>query len=311
MAFNWKTFWTRALTALIFVAVMMAGLLYNEWSFLLLITLIHFGCWREYLKLIEKIFGGSFHVYVKLGFCLTGYHLLLLCCGSLQLSGYTLSSSFSLPFLLAGLVLLATGMFQQRLHLKAFGAAALGLVYISLSWALLLLLRYTTDINIMKDAAQASRSGFFIPVLLIVAIWINDTCAYLVGSMIGRTPFSKISPKKTVEGTVGGMLLCVAAITLVLQFWFQWQALLAVSLIAAVAGTAGDLLESKLKRMAGVKDSGRIMPGHGGFMDRFDSLLVTIPFVWLFFAILSWFLGDIQIHHGAPVALLTIPGPGY
>ena len=84
------------------------------------------------------------------------------------------------------------------------------------------------------------------------------------------------------EGTVGGMLLCVAAITLILQYWFQWQALLGISLIAAITGTAGDLLESKLKRMAGVKDSGHIMPGHGGFMDRFDSLLVAIPFVWLF-----------------------------
>ncbi|WP_018629682.1 phosphatidate cytidylyltransferase [Niabella aurantiaca] len=282
MAFNWKTFWTRAFTALIFVAVMMAGLLYNEWSFLILISLIHFGCWREYLKLIEKIFGASFHPYTKLGFCLTGYHLLLLCCGSLQWSGYTLASSFSLPFLLAGLVLLVIGIFQQRIHLKALGAGALGLVYISLSWALLLLLRYSTGIDIMKEATRSALSGFFIPVLLIVAIWINDTCAYLVGSMIGITPFSKISPKKTIEGTIGGALLCIAAITLVLQYWFQWPVLLGISLIAAVAGTAGDLLESKLKRVAGVKDSGSIMPGHGGFMDRFDSLLVAIPFAWLF-----------------------------
>ncbi|MBO9591924.1 MAG: phosphatidate cytidylyltransferase [Niabella sp.] len=282
MAFNWKTFWTRAFTALIFVAVMMAGLLYNEWSFLILISLIHFGCWWEYLQLIEKIFGVSFHSYIKLGFCLTGYHLLFLCCGSLQWWGFSLASSFSLPFLLAGLVLLVTGMFRQRIHVKALGAAALGFVYISLSWALLLSLRYTTEIHIMKDPAQNVMSGFFIPILLIVAIWINDTCAYLVGSMIGKTPFSKISPKKTMEGTVGGMLLCVAAITLILQYWFQWQALLGISLIAAITGTAGDLLESKLKRMAGVKDSGHIMPGHGGFMDRFDSLLVAIPFVWLF-----------------------------
>lgn len=282
MAFNWKTFWTRAFTALVFVAVMMAGLLYNEWSLLLLVSLIHFGCWWEYLRLIEKIFGVSFHPNMKLGFCLTGYHLLLLCCGSLQWVGYPVASSFSLPFLLAGLVLLVISIFQQRIHLRALGAAALGFVYISLSWALLLLLRYSTEIYIMKEASQNAMSGFFIPVLLIVAIWINDTCAYLVGSMIGKTPFSKISPKKTTEGTIGGALLCVVAITFILQYWFQWQVLLGISLIAAVAGTAGDLLESKLKRMAEVKDSGSIMPGHGGFMDRFDSLLVAIPFVWLF-----------------------------
>ncbi|AHF17716.1 phosphatidate cytidylyltransferase [Niabella soli] len=281
MAFNWKTFWTRAFTALIFVAVMMGGLLYNEWSFFLLIAVIHFGCWWEYLKLVEQIYKVPFHPYIKFGFCLTGFHMLLFFCNRLQVQGYNIVNSFSLPFLIAGLVLLAAGIFKQRVHLKATGVAAFGLIYISLSWGLLLQLRYSTAIPIMKDTAQ-SASGFFIPVLLIVAIWINDTCAYLVGSMIGKTPFSKISPKKTLEGTIGGMLLCVAAITFILQYWFQWPVLLGIAVIAAIAGTAGDLLESKIKRMAGVKDSGHIMPGHGGFLDRFDSLLVAIPFVWVF-----------------------------
>ncbi|MBO9618653.1 MAG: phosphatidate cytidylyltransferase [Niabella sp.] len=285
MAFNWKTFWTRAFTALIFVAVMMGGLLYNEWSFFLLIAIIHFGCWWEYLKLVEQIYNELFHPYIKFGFCLTGFHVLVLFCNQLQVQGYSVANSFSLPFLIAGVVLLITGIFKQRMHLKKMGIAALGLIYISLSWGLLLQLRYSIDIPIMKDRAQ-SDSGFFIPVLLIVAIWINDTCAYLVGSMIGKTPFSKISPKKTLEGTIGGMLLCVAAITLILQYWFLWPVLLGIAVIAAIAGTAGDLLESKLKRMAGVKDSGHIMPGHGGFLDRFDSLLVAIPFVWIF--LLLW-----------------------
>lgn len=199
MAFNWKTFWTRAFTALIFVAVMMGGLLYNEWSFFLLIAVIHFGCWWEYLKLVEQIYKVPFHPYIKFGFCLTGFHMLLFFCNRLQVQGYNIVNSFSLPFLIAGLVLLAAGIFKQRVHLKATGVAAFGLIYISLSWGLLLQLRYSTAIPIMKDTAQ-SASGFFIPVLLIVAIWINDTCAYLVGSMIGKTPFSKISPKKHWRG---------------------------------------------------------------------------------------------------------------
>ncbi|ANH82621.1 phosphatidate cytidylyltransferase [Niabella ginsenosidivorans] len=287
MAFNWKTFWTRALTALIFVAVMMGGLLYNEWSFFLLIAVIHFGCWWEYLKLVEKICGQPFHPYLKLGFCLAGFHILLLFCNGLRLWGYALQQNFSLPFLIAGLVLLITGIFnQQRISIKATGIAAFGFLYISLSWGLLLQLRCSTDIHIMTNPGRVADSGFYIPVLLIIAIWINDTCAYLVGSMIGRTPFSKISPKKTLEGTIGGMLLCIAAVTLALQYWFQWRALLGISLVAAIAGTAGDLLESKMKRLAGVKDSGHIMPGHGGFMDRFDSLLIAIPFVWVF--LLLW-----------------------
>jgi phosphatidate cytidylyltransferase len=118
-------------------------------------------------------------------------------------------------------------------------------------------------------------------------MWINDTMAYLVGSWIGKTPFSPISPKKTWEGTIGGIILCVAVVTLLTRYIFilrdfhviHW---LMISLIASVTGTLGDLLESKLKRKAGVKDSGNIMPGHGGFLDRFDSLLIATPFVWLY-----------------------------
>ena len=111
--------------------------------------------------------------------------------------------------------------------------------------------------------------------------------AYIVGSLIGKTPFSKISPKKTWEGTVGGAILCVVVIALLGYYTapangYHVQHWIVIALIAAVIGTAGDLLESKLKRVANVKDSGHIMPGHGGFLDRFDSLLLAIPFVWLY-----------------------------
>lgn len=129
-----------------------------------------------------------------------------------------------------------------------------------------------------------------IPLGIIFSIWVNDTMAYLVGSLIGKTPLTKISPKKTWEGTIGGIILCVIAVgflypLLVSAFtgvnvksvhWFIIPA------ICAIFGTLGDLFESKLKRMAGVKDSGNFMPGHGGFLDRFDSLLGATPFVWLY-----------------------------
>ena len=151
--------------------------------------------------------------------------------------------------------------------------------------------------------------GWVIPVVLIAAIWINDTMAYIVGSFIGKTPLSSISPKKTWEGTIGGMILAILFIGFVfppivnsylegaltsdqpgfhvflkvdgtvIQVGYHW---FVIPAIAAIAGTAGDLFESKLKRMANVKDSGHIMPGHGGFLDRFDSLLFAIPFVWLY-----------------------------
>jgi len=136
--------------------------------------------------------------------------------------------------------------------------------------------------------------GWMVPIVLIASIWINDTMAYIVGSFIGKTPFSKISPKKTWEGTIGGMILCVLVIGFVVVpilmgntagdillrdtrvNWFI------IAALAAIFGTLGDLLESKIKRMADVKDSGQIMPGHGGFLDRFDSLLIATPVVWLY-----------------------------
>ena len=290
MAFNWQTFWTRAFTALIFAAVIAAGFLYSEWSFFILIAIIHFGCWYEYGKLIEKIHNTFFHPYIVWGCALIGFHLILLFSDGLLLSYYSVKDSFTLSFLLAGSVLMLMGIFKRyRVTGRAIGALALGLLYISLSLGLLLHLRLSEDIRVLNDGESLLNrpNGFYIPILIIVAIWINDTMAYLVGSAIGKTPFSKISPKKTLEGTIGGMALCVLALTFVLKPWFNWQALLGISLIAAVFGTMGDLLESKIKRMAGVKDSGKIMPGHGGFLDRFDSLLIAAPVIWVFLQVIK------------------------
>jgi phosphatidate cytidylyltransferase len=124
-----------------------------------------------------------------------------------------------------------------------------------------------------------------LPCAILFSIWINDTSAYLVGSFIGKTPFSKISPKKTWEGTIGGGLLCILIIALLGKFIPIAQKIdvihwIAISSLCAVFGTIGDLIESKLKRIADIKDSGSFMPGHGGFLDRFDSLLIATPFVW-------------------------------
>ena len=290
MAFNWQTFWTRAFTALIFVAVMAAGLLYNEWSLFVLISIIHFGCWYEFGKLVEKIHKTFFHPYIIWGFALIGFHVLLFFSDGLQLSYYSVKDSFALSFLLAGTVLLLMGIFKRyKVTTKAIGALALGVLYISLSLGLLLHLRLSEDIKVLTggEFLLNQSNGFYIPILIIVAIWINDTMAYLVGSAIGRTPFSKISPKKTLEGTLGGMLLCVLAMVFILKPWFEWRILLGISIIVAIFGTVGDLLESKIKRMAGVKDSGRIMPGHDGFLDRFDSLLIAVPVVWIFLQVMK------------------------
>ncbi|MGI9139380.1 MAG: phosphatidate cytidylyltransferase [Sediminibacterium sp.] len=125
--------------------------------------------------------------------------------------------------------------------------------------------------------------GYTIPLILIVTIWVNDTAAYLIGSIIGRTPLSKISPNKTWEGTIAGIIISVLLVTKIAGQYIPLseQSIFLISIVASSAGTLGDLVESKLKRLAGVKDSGTMMPGHGGFLDRFDSILLATPFVWL------------------------------
>lgn len=285
MAFNWQTFKTRTLTAIVFAAVMLTGLLWNQWSFFVLFSIIHFGCWWEYLRLIEKINHIVFHPYFKMGWIVVGYGLMLQFSGIYEINGYGLKQNFSLPVSGAGFALLLTGIFQKnRITLKSSGAAALGLLYISLSWGLMLDLYKFLDIHI-HDTLYVIQDNF-LPLAIILSIWVNDTMAYIVGSVAGKRPLSKISPKKTWEGTIGGILLSigVAWLTAYLILPAAWFALsiMIIAAISAIAGTAGDLLESKLKRMAGVKDSGSLMPGHGGFMDRFDSLLLATPFVWLF-----------------------------
>jgi phosphatidate cytidylyltransferase len=163
-----------------------------------------------------------------------------------------------------------------------------GLLYITLPVCMLIDLRLDW-IHFGIDM-EPGDIGNTIPVAIIFSIWVNDTMAYLVGSVIGKTPFSKISPKKTWEGTIGGLILCVIVMGFVFPLlaerffhpFSQRQTYFVIAAICAIFGTAGDLLESKLKRLANVKDSGTIMPGHGGFLDRFDSLLVATPFVWLY-----------------------------
>ncbi len=223
MAFDSKTFQTRAVTAGVFVIVMLAGLLCNGWSFIILFTIIHFGCWYEFTRLIKKINRIKWMYFLPLG-------LLYI----------------TLPILLLGIC--------------AFS--------------------YVDSIIFQKSYEDAWSYSPVLPCGIIFSIWVNDTMAYIVGSLIGKTPLSKISPKKTWEGTLGGAILCMVTISLIgrATSYYSFKDWFIIAACCAVFGTLGDLLESKLKRMAGVKDSGTFMPGHGGFLDRFDSLLIaSIP----------------------------------
>lgn len=137
----------------------------------------------------------------------------------------------------------------------------------------------------------AIHNGSYSPWLvlpLFIFIWVNDTFAYLTGSLFGKhRMFERISPKKSWEGFIGGNLFALATaygISFIEPELFLWQWLIFAEL-TVIAGTVGDLLESLLKRTIGVKDSGHAIPGHGGWLDRFDSLLFAIPAVTIFLSV--------------------------
>ena len=292
MPINIQTLKTRSLTAAVFVVVMLVGLLWNQWSFFILFSIVHFGCWIEYQKLVALIdpeYAGitPFHKY---GVMLTGWCAMLFAAGdAYQIGSVSLGSiGWWLGLVFVFILPVIEFLFTREVSLKNIGYSVLGLLYVSVSWAMMIDLWNVSIVDETKVGHPSFYKKLF-PLLIILSIWINDTMAYIVGSLIGKTPFSSISPKKTWEGTAGGGLLCVAIITLSLRSIMPWQTLLAISAICAVVGTAGDLLESKLKRMAGVKDSGHIMPGHGGFLDRFDSLLLALPFVWIYMKLTTGF----------------------
>lgn len=284
MAWNQQVFATRSLTAFFFVIVMLVGILWNQWSFLILFTMIHAGCRFEYDRLLATIYPPyAAHLELRQLLNIAGGSCLLLFIMEPAIFLNKLNVTSIRGWLAAGCLLCSIVL---EISLSANGRNLLlsltGWLYITLPITLLVIMRGP---NLSGHYNFGSIDmGWILPFMLILSIWINDTMAYIVGSFFGKTPLSSISPKKTWEGTLGGAFLAVVVIALIGYFIFHVNVWFAASIaaIAAITGTVGDLLESKLKRMANVKDSGSIMPGHGGFLDRFDSLLVATLFVWVF-----------------------------
>lgn len=190
-----------------------------------------------------------------------------------------------LPYLLYLLYVVCRSTFlPHQAMLPSLGNSLIGQVYIAVPLAL--------AIRLTLDSTSSSSMTQFNGLLLLaifIFIWVNDTGAYLIGSRWGRTPLApSISPKKSVEGSIGGLLLVLLSAVILRLLLFpelSWLRILLIATVVAVFGTIGDLFESSLKRQAGVKDSGKLIPGHGGILDRIDSLLLAVPAVYLLLAL--------------------------
>lgn len=290
MALDKKVFATRTKTALIYAVVMLGGILWNEWSFFLLFSVVHFGCWYEFQKLstqIDPTFRNE-SLVDKFYFPIYGWGWLLMATSAhLSVGGFEISTLGSWLVSAGSYLLPLLFIVNRKFTFRHLARSLGGVVYLSISLALLINLRsgwiWSHD-NMGSTLSQAlgGFSGKVIAILLVVGIWINDTMAYVVGSFIGKTPLSSWSPKKTWEGTLGGIVLSAGLISVAAKLiWNTNYEVFVIALVCAVGGTIGDLAESRLKRLAGVKDSGSFMPGHGGFLDRFDSILFAAPMVWL------------------------------
>jgi len=146
---------------------------------------------------------------------------------------------------------------------------------------------YLLSLRLLRDAVKGDETGSDLVFLLFFVVWGSDVFAYAVGRLFGRRPLAPgVSPKKTVEGAIGGLLGAVT-LAFVARAWFMHRLtvrdVLLLGLVLGVVGMLGDLVESMLKRGAGVKDSARLVPGHGGLLDRVDSLLYAAPLLYYYY----------------------------
>lgn len=280
MALNLKTLGTRSISAVFFVIILISCIWYSYLTFLLLFFLVALLAVNEYYRLAEKLNAAPYKIVgscfaVLLFFYFSTGNLLHYLSFDIVLVNNIISSLLLLcPFLFLLIALFS----DHPTNLWNILHTLLGLLYAVLPLALLVTIPVSIDGGWL-------HYHYFKVLGIIFLIWSNDTLAYLGGSLFGKHKmYERISPGKTWEGTIIGAV-CTMGVGFILNMDhtyshpFIWPC---IGLLVAALGTTGDLVESMLKRMAGVKDSGQIMPGHGGALDRFDSLIFVTPFVYVF-----------------------------
>lgn len=275
MALDTKKFLTRTASAAVFVVLLLGCVWLHYISFILFFLVVGFVGHYEYYKLAET--------QGKKPMKWLGYILHFLIIASLPLLyqyGSYKTVLLLAAFALAGPLFMLVELFRDKTSVFNVPAVLMATLYVTVPCFLLnsMAVKYfffEREHIVQFDPHRVLGMIFF--------IWINDTGAYLVGSFLGKHKlYPRISPGKTWEGTIGGVLLCIALSFIMVKIFpeIDLQQWIVISATVAVFGTLGDLVESMLKRTAGVKDSGAIMPGHGGALDRFDSLIFATPFVF-------------------------------
>lgn len=257
----------RAISGLVYTFVVIGSILYSKESFYIVFYLLMCLCLYEFKNLIKLSYQWTFVVASLIYFRFSDLQIF-----DFKYFHFFLIVSIFVPFVYQVL------NSKVRLTSSKLGHYLLALAYISIPFALL------TQIPFIDNSYHPKiLIGFFI------LIWINDSFAYFVGSTIGKTKlYEKISPNKTIEGAVGGLIAAIICAYFISIFitslsYLNWTI---IAFITVIFGVLGDLMESKFKREAGVKDSGKLIPGHGGFLDRLDSVIFAAPFVYVYLHII-------------------------
>lgn len=274
-----NNFTLRTISGAVYAGLIVACLLMGTWAPFVLFFIFNLLALYEFSELVLK----SYSLRHKVIFIL---------CGCLIFSITALwQFIFISPKILGILLFVAILPFINELFYKnekpfdVIGRQITGWIYISLSLSLLFGLGYKR--LVLKDGILAYNGILVLTVFIL--IWANDTFAYLIGKWKGKRPLlSRISPKKTIEGSIGGFLLTIA-VSVGLYYGFKQFEIyhyIILGALISVSSIAGDLVESMLKRSMDVKDSGNLIPGHGGILDRIDASLITAWVVYIFFQII-------------------------
>ena len=273
-----KNFIQRAITGLIFVAVLIGCIIGGPLSFGVLFCIISALATVEFCNLMNKHEG----VNMNRNICVLGSLAMFLSFFYYGLN--PAETSVFIPYLIIIVYLMISELYLKKENpLNSWAYAMLRQLYVGLPFALLNVLAF------QSTGPEATYGYLFIlPLSIFIFNWINDTGAYCTGMLLGKHPlFKRISPKKSWEGSIGGAVFSIAGAFALANFFpilstLEWVGL---GLTVVVFGTWGDLTESLMKRHLGIKDSGNILPGHGGMLDRFDSAIMAIPaaVVYLYF----------------------------